>query len=73
MGGNANISKYMYWGIQIFRNICIGEYKYFEIFVLGNTNILKYLYCEGQYKYFEIYVLGEYKYIEIFVLGEYKK
>ena len=35
------------WGIQIFRNIYMGgEYKYFEIFVLGNTNISKYLYGE---------------------------
>ena len=40
-GGNTNISKYMYWAIQIFRNICIGG---------GNTNISKYLY--GGYKYF---------------------
>ena len=38
--------EYKYFGgIQIFRNICIGgENKYFEIFVLGNTNISKYLY-----------------------------
>ena len=32
---NTNISKYLYCPlpIQIFRNICIGEYKYFEIYV----------------------------------------
>ena len=45
-------------GIQIFRKICIPQYKYFEIFVLwGNTNI------SGQYKYFEIFVLGDNTYI----------
>ena len=59
-GGDTNIWRYLY-----------GGYKYFEIFVLGDTNISKYL-KGGGYKYFEIFVSPPYKYFEIFVWGGYK-